>query len=142
MSKTTSIGANMMLVSTPFRNVPSFSLIPVTNDCPYVEGLYDPTSGILAVIGKTTKQSFHMVPRLDDNGNPQRLKIPNNETGKTVKEQRVSMDTFSEFYISDKKEIEDFISIFSINATSYDYNQFMVDVGNTEEDKSPLITTV
>ncbi len=52
------------------------------------------------------------------------------------------MDTFSEFYISDKKEIEDFINIFSINATSYDYNQFMVDVGNTEEDKSPLITTV
>ena len=28
----------------------------------------------LAVIGKTKKDTFHMIPRLDDNGHPQRLK--------------------------------------------------------------------
>ena len=67
MSKTL-IGQNMMLISSSFRNVKSFSLMPVNNDCPYVEAMYDPSSGILAVITKIRKQSFHMMPRLDDNG--------------------------------------------------------------------------
>ena len=106
-----SIGKNMMLISSPFRNVPSFSLIPASLDCPYVEAMFDPSSGILAVISKVFKKSFHMVPKLDENGQPQRLKVPNKQTGKTVKEQRVSMDTFSEFYITDKDEINNFILI-------------------------------
>jgi len=46
------IGQNMMLISSSFRNVKSFSLMPVNNDCPYVEAMYDPSSGILAVITK------------------------------------------------------------------------------------------
>ena len=30
-----------------------------------------------------------MLPRLNDEGQPQKLKFPNKETGKTMKEQRV-----------------------------------------------------
>ena len=133
-----SVGKNMMLMTSPFRNMPSFSLIPVSNECPYVEAMFDPSSGILAVISKISKQSFHMVPRLDDNGQPQRLKVPNKEAGKTVKEQRVSMETFSEFYITEKEEIENFLKIFAINADDFDYNEFMkVDVKETKT--SPII---
>tara|TARA_B100001287_G_C22398564_1_gene396746 strand:+ start:137 stop:550 length:414 start_codon:yes stop_codon:yes gene_type:complete len=127
------IGKNMMLVTSSFRGAKSFNLMPVSNDSPYVEAMFDPSSGILAVIGKTSKQSFHMVPRLDDNGQPQRLKVPNKTTGKTVKEQRISQETFSEFYITEKEEIENFINIFAINAESFDYGQFMnVDVKETQ----------
>ena len=133
-----SVGKNMMLMTSPFRNMPSFSLIPVSNECPYVEAMFDPSSGILAVISKISKQSFHMVPRLDDNGQPQRLKVPNKATGKTVKEQRVSMETFPEFYITEKEEIENFLKIFAINADDFDYNEFMkVDVKETKT--SPII---
>ena len=81
-----------------------------------------------------------MVPRLDDNGQPQRLKVPNKATGKTVKEQRVSMETFSEFYITNKEEIKNFINIFAINADSYDFAKF-VDVDIKETKKEPLIIT-
>ena len=119
-----SVGQNMMLMTSAFRNVKSFSLFPVSNDCPYVEAMYDPTSGILAVISKNKKQSFHMLPRLNEEGQPQRLRTPDKATGKTIKEQRVSMETFSEFYITEKKEIENFVNIFGINAESFDYKQF------------------
>lgn len=130
---TNSLGNNMMLVNSVFRNAKSFSLIPVSNDSPYVEAMFDPASGILAVISKDRKQSFHMMPRLDDNGQPQRLKSPSMETGKTVKEQRVMIDTFNEFYISEKADIETFVELFAINASSFDYKSFLeVDTKETK----------
>ncbi|NKC02003.1 MAG: hypothetical protein GKR90_26360 [Pseudomonadales bacterium] len=125
----------MMLVNSSFRNAKSFTMIPVSNDSPYTEAMFDPTSGILAVISKVMKQSYHMVPKLDDDGQPMRLKTPNKQTGKTHKEERRLVDTFSEFYLSDKKDIEDFINIFAINASSYDYQQFFVDVEETKVSK-------
>ncbi len=46
------IGQNMMLVNSTFRNAKSFTLIPVSMDSPYTEAMFDPASGILAVISK------------------------------------------------------------------------------------------
>ena len=127
------IGQNMMLVNSSFRNAKSFTMIPVSLDSPYTEAMFDPASGILAVISKVMKQSYHMVPKLDDNGDPIRLKTPNQQTGKTVKEERRLVDTFSEFYLSDKKDIETFIHMFGVNAEDSDYNQFMqTDVKETK----------
>ena len=136
-----SIGKNMMLVNSSFRGAKSFNLIPVSKDAPYIEAMFDPSSGILACIGVNSKQSFHMVPRLDDKGQPMRLKVPNKATGKTVKEQRVSQQTYSEYYISDKADIEDFINIFAINADTFDFKQYTnVEVKDTKV--SSLITEV
>mgnify|MGYP003624612115 CR=1 FL=1 len=126
------IGQNMMLVNSSFRNAKSFTLIPVSADSPYVEAMFDPQSSILAVISKVMKQSYHMVPKLNDDGEPVRLKSPNQQTGKTVKEERRLVDTFSEFYLSDKKDIETFIHMFAINAENFDYNEFFVDVKETK----------
>jgi len=127
----------MMLVNSSFRNAKSFTLIPVSNDSPYVEAMFDPASSILAVISKVCKQSYHMVPKLDDEGQPQRLKKPNPQTGKTHKEERRLVDTFSEFYLSDKKDIDTFIHMFAVNAEEFDYNEFFVDVKETKT--SPII---
>ncbi len=138
MSTKNQIGQNMMLISSVFRNVKSFSLMPVNDDCPYVEAMFDPSSGIIAVITKIRKQSFHMMPRLDDSGEPQRLKAPNKETGKVHKEQRMAIETFSEVYIVDKEEIKNFIGLFAINAASFDYDQFL-NIEEKETKKSALI---
>ena len=129
---TKQIGQNMMLVNSSFRNAKSFTLIPVSADSPYVEAMFDPQSSILAVISKVMKQSYHMVPKLNDDGQPIRLKSPNQETGKTVKEERRLVDTFSEFYLSDKKDIETFIHMFAVNASNFDYKEFFVDVKETK----------
>ena len=132
MTEKSSFGKNMMLISSAFRGVKSFSIIPVTQDCPYVEAMFDPTSGILAVISKIKKQAMHMVPKLDENGQPVRLKAPNMETGKTVKEQRVQIETFSEIYITEKDEIAQFVYMFAVNADQFDIAPFFVDVKETK----------
>ena len=127
------LGNNMMLVNSVFRGVRSFSLVPVSLESPYIEAMFDPSSSILAVIGKEKKESFHMMPRLDENGQPQKLKVPNNTTGKTVREQRVTLNTFQEYYINDKADIETFVELFAINASSFNYKEFLeVDVKETK----------
>jgi len=129
----TQIGQNMMLVNSAFRNAKSFTLIPVSINSPYVEAMFDPSSGVLAVISKVMKQSYHMVAKLDDNGQPQKLKTPNPQTGKTVKEERRLVDTFSEFYLQDKNDIELFINMFAVNAEQFDYSSFLnVDIKETK----------
>ena len=125
----------MMLVNSTFRNAKSFTLIPVSLDSPYTEAMFDPASGILAVISKVMKQSYHMVPKLDDNGDPMRLKTPNQQTGKVVKEERRLVDTFSEFYLSDRADIETFIHMFAINADNFSIEEFFVDLKKTEPSK-------
>tara|TARA_B110000196_G_C21145850_1_gene666577 strand:+ start:1855 stop:2319 length:465 start_codon:yes stop_codon:yes gene_type:complete len=154
MSTETNIGKNMILVTGSFRQQPTFNLIPASLDCPYVECLFDPQSKILAVITKTMKGSYHMVPRIDDNGDAQRVKVGRRENGKTVKEQRVLVDTFSEFYLAEEKEITDFIKAFAINASTYKWKDFlkaepvqpksMLHLPTDEKDmiKQPLITKV
>ena len=134
-----SIGKNMMLVNSSFRGAKSFNLIPVSKDAPYIEAMFDPSSGILACIGVNSKQSFHMVPRLNDEGQPMRLKVPNKTTCKTVKEQRVSQQTYSEYYIGEKNDIDNFINIFAINADTFDYKQF-TDVEIKDTKVSKIIT--
>jgi len=132
----TQIGQNMMLVNSTFRNAKSFTLIPVSIDSPYTEAMFDPASSILAVISKVMKQSYHMVPRLDDNGDPMRLKTPNQQTGKTVKEERRLVDTFSEFYLTEKADVETFIHMFAVNADAFDYDSYLnVDVNETKVSK-------
>jgi len=128
----------MMLVNSSFRGMKSYSLIPVSLDCPYVETMYDPSSGMMAVITKQKKESFHMVPKLDEEGQPMRLKKPNPQTGKTVKEVRVKVDTFSEFYITDKEDLDNFITLFAINSLDFDYKSFHVDVDKVK--KQSIIT--
>tara|TARA_R100000935_G_scaffold56414_2_gene87904 strand:+ start:1148 stop:1567 length:420 start_codon:yes stop_codon:yes gene_type:complete len=129
------IGQNMMLVNSSFRGVKSFTLIPVSNDSPYVEAMFDPSSSILAVISKVMKQSYHMVPKLDESGQPQKLKAPNPQTGKTVKEERRLVDTFSEFYLNDRKDIDTFIHMFAVNAEDFSVEEFFVDVEETKVSK-------
>jgi len=129
------IGQNMMLVNSTFRNAKSVTLIPVSMDSPYTEAMFDPASGILAVISKVMKQSYHMVPKLDDDGQPIRLKKPNPQTGKTHKEERRLVDTFSEFYLSDRADIETFIHMFAINAEHFKVDEFFVDLKKTEPSK-------
>ena len=127
------IGQNMMLVTSSFRNAKSFTMIPVSIDSPYVEAMYDPASGILAVISKVLKQSYHMVAKLDDDGQPIKLKTPNPQTGKMVKEERRLVDTFSEFYLSDALDIEQLIHLFAINAATFDYKAFFVELKETKK---------
>ena len=134
------IGKNMILINAPdFQSMAkAFKMIPITNDCPYVECMYSAKDNVMAVITKTMKQSYHMVAKLDDNGDPIRTKNkrPN---GKEYKEERRLVDTFSEFYLMTPEEINGFIESFAVNAKTFDYKSF---TQPKEEDPKDKIISV
>ena len=129
------LGQNMMLINSSFRGVKSFSLIPLTDYCPYSEVMFDPASSVLAVITKIEKKMFRMVPQLDEDGKPKLLRVPNKQTGEIHKKERVEFTTLTEFYITEKSEITDFIKIFAINGNNFDISKFFVDLAKTEQSK-------
>ncbi len=126
-------GKNMLLITSYWANKDTFKMIPITNDCPFSEVIYDPSTTLLVCIGKTSKENFQMVPRLDEDGNSQRVKKPR-DNGKTYKEQRTTLNVLHEHYIVEKDEQESFIKSFAVNVEEYDYTKFLRDV-----DKEPML---
>ena len=127
---------NMMLVSGNWGPYDTFKLIPITVDCPYIEAIFDPSSKILAIISKNLKEAYHMVPKLDDNGDEIQMKMGKRANGKGIKEQRVMMDTYQEYYINNLKEVESIIKSFAVNAAKFDYKSTME---KTEEELTASI---
>ena len=115
----------MMLVQSTWQEKQTFRMIPIADSCPYVECIMDPETKVFVVISKITKQSLHMLPRMDDNGDPMFTKStrPN---GRQIKEERHKIEVFQEFYIEDKIAIKDLIHLFAVNAKTFDYEAFMI----------------
>lgn len=114
----------MTLISSEWNGHNTFRLIPVSNDSPYVECIYDVTSGLFVIIGKVTKTTLHMLPKLDDNGDPMGTAAlrPN---GRNVKEERVSSETFQEYYLDNKLDIKDLVIYLGINAKEFDFEPIL-----------------
>ena len=119
MSKVMSISKSMMLTTSNWGPSKTFKMIPINQDCPYVEAIFDPSSKILAIISKVAKSSYHMIPKLDDNGDEIKMRVGKRPNGKDTKEQRVLMDTHAEYYVSERDEIENLVNGFAINADSF-----------------------
>lgn len=116
---------SMMLVTSSWGNDKTFKLIPITPECPYNECIFDVSSKVLAVIGKEKKESFHMMPKLSDDGDVLHLKIGKRANGKDYKEERKTLATFYEYYVEKEDEIKDFINMFAVNAESFDFAQYL-----------------
>ena len=119
MSETT-----MMCVQATWNEQQTFRMIPIAESCPYVECIFDPSTKVFVIISKITKTTLHMLPRLDDNGDPSPLKSKR-RNGRLVKEERKTIETFQEFYIEDFVAMEEIIKLFAINAKTFDYSQFL-----------------
>lgn len=123
MSKNQLANSSMLLLSSNWGPTPSFSLIPVDVNCPYIECLYNPAEKVLAIIGKTKKDTFHMIPRLDDEGLPIKSKSSNSK--EPFKKQRIQQESYTEYYITNVDEIKDFIKMFAVNADTFDYSKVL-----------------
>lgn len=130
---------SMMLVTGSWGNNKTFKLIPVTPDCPYNEAIFDRDSKVLALIGKEKKQSMHMVAKLNDMGDVQRLKVGKRENGKDYSEERKTLETYYEYYIENPEEIVSVVNLFAINADTFDFNQYM-EAAAEQQPASNLIT--
>jgi hypothetical protein len=129
----------MLLVTSTWGNKKTFRLIPASVEAPYNEAIYDPEVKVLALIGKDKKESFQMMPKLNELGDPQVLKIGKRPNGKDYAESRVTVETYYEYYVENKDEITDLINRLALNADTYDYQSYMSQTEAPVE-TSPLIT--
>jgi len=124
---------SMLLVSSYYGENNSFKMIPISDDCPYVECIYDPSINFLVVIGKNKKNGFHMTEKLDDDGYPMLIKNfdPQRHRSKAKKERKI-IETYQEYYIIKKDEQIAFIKNFAINL-EYSFEEYMIDKDIKEE---------
>ena len=125
--------ASTLLITSMWADKPTFRLMPVTKDSLYVECIYDTESKVLVVITNVKKDSFHMVPKMNAEGDPTKSK-GTRANGKNYQEERRQLETFQEYYITEKEEIKEFIKLVALNADTFDYNKYL--------DKSNIITEV
>ena len=102
---------NMLAYSTDWYGHKTFRLMPTTNDCPFVEAVYDPSTKVLAIIGKTMAEKPLMLPKLNDKG--QTIPIKGAEP-RLVEERRI-LSTFTEYYMDNMEDITGFINRFVLN---------------------------
>ena len=113
----------MILVTSLWQNQKSFRLIPFSKECPFSEGIYDPESKVLVLMSTTRKETLHMMPKLNENGDA----IPTltaRANGKKVKEQRVTLNTYTEHYVTEKEEIEKVIAMLAINS-DFEFKKYL-----------------
>ena len=113
-----------MLVVQEHRGMPTFSLIRIEETCPYVECIYVPDQKQLAIISTVQKDTFHMFPKLDDNGDVLTAKVRRAQN-KNYKEERKAIRTFYEYTLVNEDDIVSFIEMFAINAESFPYKNVM-----------------
>ena len=114
------ITPTMKLITSAYQGKKSFGLMPISKDCPYTEGLFDPEAKILVLISTNKKESFHMLPLMDPEGKPVLAK-----NGKEYKRERKLLETYTEYYITEKVEIEEALKDHAVNAGSFDYAKYL-----------------
>jgi hypothetical protein len=114
----------MLLTSSSFttdkhEKGETFKMIPTNADCPFNECIFNNEGNVLAIIGKDKKNSFMMVPKLNDAGHPELIK-----SGQGFKQTRTTIEKYYEYYLEDENEIREFVKMFAINADSFDFNKY------------------
>jgi hypothetical protein len=123
-----------MLITSTWEKKETFKMIPVTTNCPFNEVIYDPEKKFLAIVSKDKKENLKNVFRLDENGEPEFVspKKPRHDQA-PYKQQRVSLETYYEYYITKDEEVRAFVSAFAVNADQFDIEQFITAPVATQE---------
>lgn len=128
----------MMLYTTATNGEKTFGLLPINDSCPFNEAIYMPKLDALAVLSKTTRDTFTMLERLDENGEVMSTVVKDKEKGgmkQVVKQQRMQVATPWEYFIHEKDEIKKFIKTFAINASDFEYEKFMTKLETVDTQK-------
>jgi hypothetical protein len=104
------IEQSMLLYSSDWHGIRTFRMMPVKEECPFNEVIYDPETKVLAVISKEFKEKPHMFAKLNNAGKPMR------GSGDSALEERIFMDTYFEYYIDNINDIKNFVNRFAINS--------------------------
>lgn len=118
--------SNMLLITTFWQDYETFKLMPITDDCPFIEVIYERHTEMMIVLNKHFKDNFHMVPKLTDTGDAEHMKPnqPQRNNGKGFKEKREKLQTYTEYFMIDKDEQAAFIAMFAVNHEEFDFEKF------------------
>lgn len=116
---------SMILITSNWQDQKTFKMIPVTKECPFNEAIFDPDAKVLAIVGTAMKPAFHMLPKLDENGDPLMAKRRTANNPNPYAQQRVTIDTYYEYFLEEQSEIETFVKAFASNADSFDYSSYL-----------------
>jgi hypothetical protein len=135
---------SMMLITSSWGQFKTFKMIPTDINCPYSECIFDVQSKVLAIIGRISKESLHMLPKLTDIGDVNYLKIGKRENGKPYAEERRTLNTLYEYYIENVDEIKAFVNGFAENSDTFNIQQYIDLVIDTKPvaAENSIITTV
>lgn len=133
---TVEYGKNMMLFTSFWGEDKTFRMMPINQDCPFVEVIYNPAVATLVVIGKLKKEQFQFIPVLDDDGELVRCKKPKTN-GKTYREKQTRIELLQEYYILDYTEQKEFIEKFGIN--SENFIKYLRDIDNEKDEKVKVV---
>lgn len=129
---------NMMLYTTATNGTKTFGMLPLSSDCPFNEAIYMPALEALAVLSKSTRDTFTMLDRLNEDGEPMLAIKKDKQTGATkqvAKQQRVQVAGPWEYFIHEKDEIRAFVKEFATNCDDFDYHKFMTTLETVETPK-------
>lgn len=96
----------------------SFHLIPITTDCPYLEGIYDPIAKLLVLFSNHNTEHLDMIDQINEFGDSMTRK------NKLLVE-RHKFNAPKELYIHKPEEIELFINLIAINASTFEFNKYL-----------------
>jgi hypothetical protein len=122
-----SIGQNMLLISSYWNQSKTIKLIPASIDCPYVEGIFDPSSAVMVLLSKDKRTHFSMLNKLDDNGEPSRIKNQPINGGDGYKKERKSIESFQEHYLYEEEDQLALIELFAINKDKINYKKLVTE---------------
>lgn len=105
------LDTNMLVYSTDWYGKRTFRMLPLSQDCPFNEVIFDPNTKVLAVISKEFKEKPHMFPKLNATGKP----MSGTGAFSEVLEERLVMDTYYEYYIDNLRDVKNFVNRFAIN---------------------------
>jgi len=94
------------------RNENSYSLLPLSNDAVFVDGIFSPSEVVLALITRASKERFQITPKLNAFGEAEKSQ------GKE-KVERVRIETNYEYYLHNPKDLEWFATNYIVNSGEF-----------------------
>jgi hypothetical protein len=81
-----------------------------------------------------------MMPKLNEFGDVEMLKIGKRQNGKAFSEERKALETYYEYFIEEMNEIESFVNMFATNVDNFDYKSLITEQEiPLKTESSPLI---
>lgn len=111
----TQINQSMMIINMEWDNHSTFRMIPITEECPYIDAVFNLAERILIIYNKEFKEKPVTMVKLSSNGTPITLHAADKNNPVSYAEERVLMNSYYEYYIKDVNDIQEFIKLVAIN---------------------------